>query len=85
MAEAAVGSGTEEPRIIVPENVPDIFVDGYLGMLAINGAVRFNLFRVVGDPDTKTTSRHVVSTLTMTDQGLAAFYKALGDMLKPKE
>src|SRR5262249_20168417 len=70
-----------EAEFVVPDQVPDIAIDGFEGALGINGLLRLNLVRFRFVPGDEKSVREVIATLTMSSVTANAFAVALLDAL----
>jgi hypothetical protein len=69
-----------DTAFVIPDQVPDLAVDGFEGALVVNGLLRLNLVRFRAVPGGKAV-REVVTTLTMSATTANAFAVALVDAL----
>jgi hypothetical protein len=66
---------------VVPDQVPDIAIDGFEGALTVNGLLRLNLVRFRLLPGVGKTVREVIATLTMSGSTANSFAVGLLDAL----
>jgi hypothetical protein len=75
----------QELPVVSKEPVPEIFVDGFVGMLVRSGCAKFNLYSNVQELSTFQPVRQVIARLTMPVPVLLAFHEALGRAITDME
>ncbi len=73
------------PQIVSTEPIPEIYIDGFTGVLVKSGAVKLNLFSDVQDMATEHLVRRIVARLTMPMSVLVSIQETLEDVIKDWE
>jgi hypothetical protein len=64
------------------EPAPEIYVDGYQGVVIANGVAKFNYFSIYHDPLSGKNKRRIVLRLACPLDTVAGVHKALGEMIE---
>lgn len=64
------------------EPIPDIFIDGFQGVLVRDGVAKLNLFTDIHDPRTGEIARRVTARLITPVVTLAGIHSAVGEVLE---
>jgi len=80
--EAAIEVDASQFPLVEPTPAPEIYVDGYQGVLFANGVAKFNMFTVVMDAENSQNQRRIVQRLCMTIPTLEGIHIAIGELLE---
>ena len=74
-----------EPVIEQTEPIPELYVDGFMGLMVKDGVVKINLFSDVQDVEGDRHVRHIVGRLIMPASVLVGFNTTLTEVVKDLE
>lgn len=75
----------QAPQIVSTEPIPEIYIDGFTGVLVKGPAVKLNLFSDVQDMTTQHLERRIVARLTMPLPVLVSIQSTLERVVKDWE
>lgn len=87
--QTATGQGRTVADVDVPvvyqEGVPEIYIDGFQGVIVKGGIAKLNLFSDIQNPASDEMERRIVAHLTMPVVVLGAVHDALGRLISNME
>jgi hypothetical protein len=70
---------------ITHDNTPHFFVDGFWGLVVLDGVVRMNLYRLHYSLDSGIVQKEIVATIAIPEGSLWKVLDALGEFRSKKE
>lgn len=70
-----------EAQVVVSEHTPEIYVDGFTGVIVKEGVIKFNFFSDILNASNNTVERRIVSHMTMPLTVLKSVTEAMDKIL----